>query len=202
MSFENDTDSLILALRHPAWFRHVRHAAPRRLLAENRWVNAAAGIEWRLLRGDFNTTKFTAPLPDIIFFDPFSFGPTALYGRWARFGNWPICSALMRPSCSPIVIRRACGRRCWRPASMSRRGGARVRRRKRPSPHAAAAASAHGHELLGEEWLAKWGRSDAQAPLGADVDDGGWRDALIGHAQFRGARERRAAGEAAGQATD
>jgi hypothetical protein len=39
--------------------------------------------------------------------------------------------------------------------------------------------------LLGEEWLTKWGRSDAQAPLGIGVDDESWRDALIGHAQFR-----------------
>jgi hypothetical protein len=46
-----------------------------------------------------------------------------------------------------------------------------------------AAATVHGHELLGAEWLAKWHRSDAQMPLGADPDTD-WRAAIEGHPQF------------------
>ena len=88
VSFENDLDSLVLALRHPAWFTHLRHAAPRGLLAENSWVNTAAGIEWLLLRGDFKQSKFTAPLPDIIFFDPFSFKADSALWTWGLFANW------------------------------------------------------------------------------------------------------------------
>ena len=72
VSFENDLDSLVLALRHPAWFKHLRHPAPRELLANDRWSNGAA-LDWSLLRGDFMVRKFDAPLPDIVFFDPFSF---------------------------------------------------------------------------------------------------------------------------------
>ena len=50
---------------------------------------------------------------------------------------------------------------------------------------ARAAASAHGRELLGPEWLAKWGRSDAQVPFGSTAQDDAWRDAVLAHPQFR-----------------
>ncbi|MEO7866884.1 MAG: MnmC family methyltransferase [Candidatus Eisenbacteria bacterium] len=45
------------------------------------------------------------------------------------------------------------------------------------------AATRHGHELLGAEWLSRWQRSDAQAPLGASGDDA-WRTAVLEHPQF------------------
>jgi queuine tRNA-ribosyltransferase len=48
-----------------------------------------------------------------------------------------------------------------------------------------AAAMAHGRELLGEEWLGKWRRSDAQAPMGTSADDESWRAAVAEHPQFR-----------------
>jgi hypothetical protein len=43
----------------------------------------------------------------------------------------------------------------------------------------------HGRELLGEEWLAKWRRSDAQAPMGIDPDDASWLEAVAAHPQFQ-----------------
>jgi queuine tRNA-ribosyltransferase len=49
-----------------------------------------------------------------------------------------------------------------------------------------AATQPHDHELLGAEWLAKWRRSDAQAPLGGSADDDSWRDAVSLHPQFTG----------------
>ncbi len=73
ISFENDLDSLKLALDHPRWFKHLRHAAPRALLADGRWTDGSSMVEWRLLAGDFAGRKFEAPAPDIIFFDPFSY---------------------------------------------------------------------------------------------------------------------------------
>ena len=44
VSFENDLDSLKLALDHPGWFKHLRHAAPRALLRDNRWSSPTASI--------------------------------------------------------------------------------------------------------------------------------------------------------------
>ena len=51
------------------------------------------------------------------------------------------------------------------------------------SPRAAAAA--HGRELLGQEWLAKWRRSDAQVPFGSTEQDDSWRETVLAHPQFR-----------------
>jgi queuine tRNA-ribosyltransferase len=48
-----------------------------------------------------------------------------------------------------------------------------------------AAAAPHAHELLGEEWLAKWQRSDAKAPFGSSTDEVSWHEAVLEHPQFR-----------------
>jgi hypothetical protein len=55
---------------------------------------------------------------------------------------------------------------------------------------ARAAAGPHGCELLGQEWLAKWQRSDAQVPFGGTREDQAWRDAVLGHQQFSVGRPR------------
>jgi queuine tRNA-ribosyltransferase len=46
-----------------------------------------------------------------------------------------------------------------------------------------AAEVPHRHELLNGEWLAKWQRSEAQAPFGCVDQD--WRSAVLAHPQFR-----------------
>jgi queuine tRNA-ribosyltransferase len=192
VSFETDLDSLKLALRHPAWFKHLRHAAPRGLLADNRWSSAAAGVDWLLLRGDFNSTKFTAPLPDVIFFDPFSFKTDSALWTLAAFRELAhLLSAkaveLFTYSYSTSV--RAALLAAGFYVARGRGTGPKAETTIGLTPRAAVDADgrelSHGRELLGEEWLAKWRRSDAQAPLGTDSSDASWRAALRGHPQFR-----------------
>jgi len=186
VSFENDLDSLKLALDHPGWFKHLRHAAPRALLRDSRWISPAAPIEWLLLSGDFALRKFEAPPPDIIFFDPFSFKTDSALWTLDAFRE----------------LAQACGDRCTelytytystsvRAAMLA--AGFYVAKGRATGPKgettiglsARAAASAHGRELLGPEWLAKWGRSDAQVPFGSTAQDDAWRDAVLAHPQFR-----------------
>jgi queuine tRNA-ribosyltransferase len=186
VSFENDMDSLVLALRHPAWFKHLRHAAPRRLLADNRWISANNAIEWQLLRGDFAANKLSAPLPDVIFFDPFSFKTDNALWTLAAFrelqhlvGAKP--AELFTYSYSTSV----------RAAMLA--AGFYVAKGRGTGPKAEttigltplAAATEHGRELLGEEWLGKWRRSDAQAPMGVGANDDSWREAVAKHPQFK-----------------
>ncbi|MDP8983563.1 MAG: tRNA guanosine(34) transglycosylase Tgt [Pseudomonadota bacterium] len=192
VSFENDLDSLLLALRHPAWFTHLRHAAPRGLLAQNRWTNAAAGIEWLLLRGDFNVTQSGAPLPDIVFFDPFSFKTDDALWTLHAFRE---LAKLLRPkavelftySCSTGV--RAAMLAAGFYVAKGRGTGPKAETTIALSPRAAALR--HERELLGKEWLDKWRRSDAQVPLGAPANDDSWRDAIAEHPQFREESHRR-----------
>jgi queuine tRNA-ribosyltransferase len=185
VSFENDLDALHLALRHPRWFKHLRHAAPQQLLAHGCW-SSGAGIDWRLLHGDFAVRKSDAPLPDIIFFDPFSFKTDRELWTLAMFRALAALCAdkdveLFTYSCSTSV----------RAAMLA--AGFFVAKGTGTGPKAettialssCAAALPHRRELLGREWLEKWHRSEAQTPLGAPPGEECWRDLVSGHPQFQ-----------------
>jgi queuine tRNA-ribosyltransferase len=186
VSFENDLDSLKLALDHPRWFRHLRHAAPRALLLEDRWINGSASIEWRLLRGDFAARKFDAASPDIIFFDPFSFRTDS--ALWTLTAFRELAQACAQ---KPAEIFTYTYSTRVRAAMLA--GGFYVAKGRGTGPKAettiglsaSAASGPHGHELLGQEWLAKWRRSDAQAPFGSAAEDVSWREAVLTHPQFQ-----------------
>jgi queuine tRNA-ribosyltransferase len=186
VSFENDMDSLLLALRHPAWFKHLRHPAPRRLLADNRWTSATAAVDWLLLRGDFRATNANAPLPDVIFFDPFSFktdGALWTLSAFRELADLFKSKAVELFTYSHSTSVRAAMLAAGFYVAKGRGTGPKAETTIGLTPRAA--VTAHGRDLLGEEWLAKWRRSDAQAPLGADPDDESWREAVSGHPQFR-----------------
>ena len=176
VSFENDLDSLKLALRHTQWFKHLRHAAPdaaagEEPMAERDQRHRLAAVARRL-----RVRKFDAPPPDIVFFDPFSFKTDSELWTLASFRELAECAATKRRSCSPTPIRRACVRRCSPRASMLRKVGQPDRRRKRRSACRRLPRLKQQHrELLGAQWLAKWERSDAQAPFGASAEDSSWR---------------------------
>jgi queuine tRNA-ribosyltransferase len=72
ISFENDLDSLRLALLHVMTFTHLRHAAPHQLEENREWRAKKIPLYWRLLLGDFLAQYKEAPAPDLIFYDPFS----------------------------------------------------------------------------------------------------------------------------------
>ena len=186
VSFENDLDSLVLALRHPAWFKHLRHPAPRRILAEDRWTCAAAAVEWRLMRGDFRATQRVAPPPDLIFFDPFSFKTDAALWTLDAFRELAqLCAS------QPVELFTYSYSTSVRAALLA--AGFHVARGRGTGPKAEttiglsprAALLPHGRELLGPEFLAKWHRSDAQAPPGTTPGDDSWRASVTDHPQFR-----------------
>ncbi len=184
VSFENDLDSLRLALRHPLWFRHLHHAAPHALLAKNQWLSASGAVDWLLMSGDFAARKFDAPAPDIIFFDPFSFKTDSDLWTLAAFRELAdLCrhkhTELFTYTYSTQV--RAAMLAAGFHVAKGRATGPKVETTIGLSP---LAAERHGHELLGAEWLSRWQRSDAQVPLGASGDDA-WRTAVEEHPQFR-----------------
>jgi queuine tRNA-ribosyltransferase len=186
VSFESDLDSLELALDHPRWFRHLRHPGPPMLLRRHAWSNPSAAIEWQLLHGDFGVRKFDAPPPDVIFFDPFSFKTDgALWTQSAFAELLRLCAGraaeLFTYSYSTSV--RAAMLAAGFYVAKGRGTGPKPETTIGLSP--AAAAQAHGHVLLGAQWLAKWQRSDAQAPCGSRPDDPAWREAILAHPQFR-----------------
>jgi queuine tRNA-ribosyltransferase len=186
VSFENDLDSLKLALDHPGWFRHLRHAAPQALLRDNRWNSLASPIEWLLLNGDFALRKFEAPPPDVVFFDPFSFKTDS--ALWTLNAFRELARAFKDKHTELYTYTYSTSVRAAMLAAgfyvaKGRATGLKGETTVGLSPRAARAA--HGRELLGQEWLAKWRRSDAQVPFGSTEQDDSWRQAVLAHPQFR-----------------
>ena len=186
VSFENDLDSLKLALDHPGWFRHLRHAAPRALLRDSRWNSTTAPIEWLLFHGDFAVRKFEAPPPDIIFFDPFSYKTDSALWSLTAFRELAIvCNDRATElytytySTSVRAAMLAAGFYVAKGRATGPKGETTI------GLSARAAAAAHGRELLGQDWLAKWARSDAQVPFGSSELDDSWREAILAHPQFK-----------------
>ncbi|MBN1411951.1 MAG: tRNA guanosine(34) transglycosylase Tgt [Spirochaetales bacterium] len=73
ISFEKDLDSFRLVLRNPGLFPYIRSNAPREFLRNGIWLSSDGMCRWMLLKGDFLTTMANAPVPDCIYYDPFSF---------------------------------------------------------------------------------------------------------------------------------
>jgi queuine tRNA-ribosyltransferase len=184
-SFENDLDSLKLALDHPGRFKHLRHAAPQALLTESRWQSPTAAIEWLLIAGDFARCQFDVPPPDIIFFDPFSYKTDGAMWTLSAF-------RALAKACAEKPAELFTYTYSTRVRAAMLAAGFYVARGRGTGPKAettigltpGAASAAHGHELLGLEWLAKWRRSESQVPLGNIEGDDAWRAAVLAHAQF------------------
>jgi queuine tRNA-ribosyltransferase len=185
VSFENDLDSLQLALRHSHWFPHLRHAAPNQLLETKQWISDAGSIEWLLLPGDFSQRKYHAAAPDLVFFDPFSFKTDSALWTLQAFRELALI-------CQHKATELFTYTYSTRVRSALLAAGFFVAKGRATGPKLEttialsqlAAVLPHGRELLGADWLDKWHRSDAQAPMGEDGDEA-WREAVVAHLQFR-----------------
>jgi queuine tRNA-ribosyltransferase len=187
VSFENDLDSLRLALRHPKWFPHLHHGAPHALLADSRWSSAKGAIEWLLLDGDFRGRKFDAPPPDLVYFDPFSFKTDSELWSLQSFRELAdLCSGKPAELFTYTYSTRIRAAMLAAGFYVAKGRGTGPKAETTIGLSARAAAAVHGRELLGQEWLGKWRRSDAQAPFGTGADDESWREAVAAHPQFRG----------------
>ena len=166
-SFENDLDSLKLALDHPGWFKHLRHAAPRALLAEQPMA-AARQHRMAAVRRRLRAAQVDAPPPDIIFFDPFSYKTDG--AMWTLRAFRELAKVCREKSAELFTYTYSTRVRAAMLAA-----GFYVAKGRATGPKAettiglspGAAATAHGHELLGLEWLARWRRSETQVPFGA-----------------------------------
>jgi queuine tRNA-ribosyltransferase len=184
VSFENDLDSLELALDHVRWFEHLRHPGPRALLRSDSWTSKDGLIEWRLMRGDFAACKTRAPAPDVVFFDPFSFKTDS--GLWTLNAFRELAALWADQSVELFTYTYSTSVRAAMLAAQFYVAKGRATGPKAETTiglTSRAAAAAHDHELLGSEWLSKWRRSDAQMPLGAGPETD-WRAAIEGHPQF------------------
>jgi queuine tRNA-ribosyltransferase len=188
LSFELDLDPLTLAIRKTACFPHLHHAAPSRILETGRWSHDSNLCHWELLEGDFRDRIESAPIPDLIFYDPFSYKTDA--DLWtaeifARIFQRALAKAAELYTYSASTAVRA----ALLAAGFFVAPGAGTGPKSDTTIAFATAQGAREHpaspRLLGPEWLTRWRRSGAKFPpsLSSEAQDG-FEKAVENHRQF------------------
>ena len=188
ISFENDLDSLRLAVTHNHRFPYLRHRAPSGILARGQWgARKHPELSWVLVPGDFQETlTTTSALPDIIFFDMFSTRTNNAEWSVAAFrklfrvvGQHPAELFTYSASTAVRVALLAAGFHVARGRPAGVKGESTV-------ALTPACAASRAYPMLGADWLTKWEKSHARYPDALPVEDRPAFDLLItGHAQFQ-----------------
>lgn len=186
VSFENDTDPLKLALRNAAAFPHLHHAAPVELLKLNKWTSPKGHIEWELIQGDFADKFQEAQKPHVIFYDPFSMQTNLELWCEDIFAKlFEHCRGnevqLLNYSASTAVRATllAVGFNVGYGPATGPKSTTTV------AYNAPALAVKQGANLLGEEWLTRWEKSDVKAARGlSQSDEKEFEEKIRKHLQF------------------
>jgi queuine tRNA-ribosyltransferase len=183
VSFERDLDPFRLALAHQKEFPHLRHAPPPVLAA--RGAYGRDHLAWTLCEGDFLATFASQPVPDVLFWDPFSSKVDA--PLWSLDTFRRVFAALDRPAelftySASTAVRSsllAAGFHVARGVASGPKAETTIALRPGPG------ADLSMHPLLGRAWLDRRARSTARfgpdiAPeLHAELER-----AILAHAQF------------------
>ncbi|MEY4668702.1 MAG: Queuine tRNA-ribosyltransferase [Pseudomonadota bacterium] len=187
VSFENDLDSLRLALQHPWYFAHLRHGAPHQLLKDGRWQSSKHPLTWELQHGDFMDRCDEADAPDIIWFDPFSSkvdSPMWTMPVLAKVLSLTRGKATsLHTYSSSTAIRASLLHAGW---FVGRGVGTGMKRETTKAYTVEAVRRGLATDLLDTSWLGRWERSDSQVPVGADPEP--FKMVVRGHPQFGGCR--------------
>lgn len=169
ISFENDLDSLKLALQLTDLFPYLRHAGPAAILNKSQWQSKQhPGLSWCRLHGDFLETMRTAPaLPDLIFYDMFS--SKTCGEQWTLNAFKKLFATCRGRAVELFTYTCATSARVALLAAgfyvaKGRNAGEKEETTIALTPEAAAARGENGHDLLSSHWLEKWNRSGAKFP--------------------------------------
>jgi queuine tRNA-ribosyltransferase len=190
ISFENDLDSLRLALRQEHDFPYLRVDATTAILADGHWQSPNnAGLSWRLLTGDFLETMERAAAPDLIFYDMFSTRSSAHLWTLGIFRKLFAASAgraveLFTYTCS--TANRAALLAAGFHLARGRNAGEKIETTIALTPAALRGSFARRRDLLASDWLAKWNRSAAKFPTDVAAHERPAFEKIIrDHEQFR-----------------
>jgi queuine tRNA-ribosyltransferase len=175
VSFENDLDSLRLAMKHSSYFPWLWHAAPAAVLGSGRWASEDGRITWELLEGDFLERMLAASPPDLIFYDFFSFKTDLEVWRAPAFVR--LADKTLDLDCELYTFSRSTAvRAALLAAGFSVAVGTAIDAKSETTvaltPLAALRAGDRwSAQLLDCEWLQKWERSSVHAPDDLDSYD-------------------------------
>ncbi|MFA6287844.1 MAG: tRNA guanosine(34) transglycosylase Tgt [Opitutaceae bacterium] len=174
VSFECDLDPLKLASKHASLFPHLRHGAPYKLLETGRWTHASGLLQWGLHTGDFLSFLETSPVPDLIYYDPFSAKTDT--GLWTSavfariFKHCAPKSAELYTYSAATAVRVALLSTGFTVAAGVGTGPKADTTIAFTQASGATAHPAHAR-ILGQEWLARWKRSGSKFPTTLPEDE-------------------------------
>ncbi|MEP6956663.1 MAG: tRNA-guanine transglycosylase, partial [Chthoniobacterales bacterium] len=191
ISFENDLDSLRLALLHNNTFPYLRHGGPRAILEKGMWRSKQhPGLEWQLLRGEFLQTMHHAPAaPDVIFYDMFSSKTSTEAWTLPAFRQlFAACgeraTELFTYTCSTSVRVALLAAGFY--VAQGRSMGPKSETTIALMPAAYHAAWRDREEMLTASWLEKWNRSGAKFPVElAEGERAALEGVIRAHPQFQ-----------------
>jgi queuine tRNA-ribosyltransferase len=187
ISFENDLDSLRLALREQHDFPYLRVDAAAAILGDGNWQSPThAGLSWLLVAGNFLETMAQAPAaPDLIFYDMFSSKTSGDLWTLAAFRRvFEVCAdravELFTYTCS--TANRAALLAAGFYVARGRNAGEKIETTIALTP----AADRSNRQMLSRDWLEKWDRSAAKFPEDISAGERAQFEKIIReHEQFR-----------------
>lgn len=188
VSFENDMGSLRLALKNAARFPHLQAAAPNHLLRFGEWRSERAPLVWQLVEDDFLASLAEAPVPDLIFYDPFSSKTDRDLWTYDCFAKLHAVCAEHDTELFTYAAGTAVRAALLAAGFFVAQGAPTGTKRETTialTPPAALSRRTGNRKLLPPDWLERWRRSDARYP--ADVPAEGQAEfaaRIEGHAQF------------------
>ena len=188
LSFEQDLDALTLAAKHSGYFPHLHHSAPSKILSQGSWQHPSEMLHWQLLQGDFRDSIETAAIPDLIFYDPFSFKTDAELWTGEIFARiFARCLAkpaeLYTYSAATAVRVALLSAGFW----VAQGVGTGPKSETTIAFNRAESAAQHplAPALLDHKWLARWRRSSAKFPATmAPAEQAQFAAMIEGHRQF------------------
>jgi len=189
VSFENDLDSLRLAVANTDSFPYLRAEPTNAILAAGEWQSPGGELRWELIRGDFATTMTQAPPPDVIFYDMFSSKTSAELWTAGIFQKlFAICrgrvTELATYTCS--TANRAALLAAGFFVARGRNAGEKEETTIAMTPAAARAPFAQQSDWLSHDWLARWERSAAKFPADIPLSERArFEKTIREHEQFR-----------------
>ena len=194
VSFENDLDSLRLALANLEKFSYLRVEAAKAIVREGEWRSSGdCGLSWQLFLGDFLERMNEAPAPDLIFYDMFSTKTSARLWTAAAFRKlFAACAdkraELFTYTCS--TANRAALLAAGFFVARGRDAGDKVETTIALTPTAFGSSRNEELDLLSRDWRAKWERSTAKFPSDIAPNEQFIFEKIIrGHEQFRNSPE-------------
>lgn len=189
ISFENDLDSLSLALRQQDRFPYLEVLAIEAILTEGEWESADyPGLRWHLWAGDFLETMNGAPPPDVVFYDMFSTRTARDLWTTGTFRKlFGVCRRraveLFTYTCS--TANRAALLAAGFYVARGGPAGEKVETTIALTPAVYKSSVGRKRDLLAEDWLARWNRSASRFPADiADAERTAFKKIIQGHEQF------------------